>query len=85
MKIPPIDIPGTGALHAKIETSLGSVVARLEEKRAPKTVANFVGLATGAIEWVDPKSGNARKNEPFYDGLLFHRCLLYTSPSPRDS
>lgn len=75
MKIPPIDIPGNGTLHAKIETSLGSVVARLEEKRAPTIVANFVGLATGAIDWVDPKSGSTRKNEPFYDGLLFHRIV----------
>jgi peptidyl-prolyl cis-trans isomerase A (cyclophilin A) len=75
MKFPPIDIPGDGTLHARIQTSLGSLVARLEEKRAPKTVANFVGLATGTIDWKDPKSGDSRKGTPFYDGLLFHRVV----------
>ncbi len=75
MKFPPIDIPGDGALHARITTTLGSVVARLEESRAPNTVANFVGLATGAIDWKDPKDGRSMKGTPFYDGLLFHRVI----------
>lgn len=75
MNIPPIDIPGDGTLHAKIQTSLGSIVVRLEEERAPKTVANFVALATGAIDWTDPQSGQTMKDTPFYDGLLFHRVV----------
>lgn len=75
MDFPPIDIPGDGALHARLVTTLGSIVVRLEEKRAPKTVANFVGLATGTIDWIDPKSGKGMKGSPFYDGLLLHRVI----------
>lgn len=75
MKFPPIEIPGDGPLHAKLVTSLGSIVVRLEEAKAPNTVANFVGLATGAIEWQDPVSGEAQQGVPFYDGLLFHRVI----------
>ncbi len=73
MKFPPIDIPGEGALHATLVTSQGSIVVRLEEARAPRTVANFVGLATGRIDWKDPKTGKGMKGTPFYDGLRFHR------------
>ena len=50
-------------------------MVRLEEKRAPNTVANFVNLALGNIDWVDPKSGDNMKDTPFYDGLLFHRVV----------
>jgi peptidyl-prolyl cis-trans isomerase A (cyclophilin A) len=75
MKFPPIDIPGDGALHATMQTNLGSIVVRLEETRAPNTVANFVGLATGNIDWKDPKTGKSMKGTPFYDGLLFHRII----------
>jgi cyclophilin family peptidyl-prolyl cis-trans isomerase len=41
---------------------------------APKTVANFTGLAMGTKEWKDPNSGEMKK-EPFYDGLTFHRVI----------
>jgi peptidyl-prolyl cis-trans isomerase A (cyclophilin A) len=75
MKFPPIDVPGDGPLHAKLVTSLGTLHARLEERRAPNTVANFVGLALGRIDWKDPCSGAGRKGTPFYDGLLFHRVV----------
>jgi peptidyl-prolyl cis-trans isomerase A (cyclophilin A) len=37
-------------------------------------VKNFVGLATGAIEWQDPRA-NQRVRRPFYDGLIFHRVI----------
>jgi peptidyl-prolyl cis-trans isomerase A (cyclophilin A) len=36
-------------LYAHFDTSEGKVVAKLFPKDAPKTVENFVGLATG--EW----------------------------------
>ena len=42
------------------------------EKEAPQTVGNFVGLAEGTKEFVDPKTGKKTKR-PFYDGLIFHR------------
>jgi peptidyl-prolyl cis-trans isomerase A (cyclophilin A) len=56
------------------ETSQGNFTIRLFEKEAPKTVANFVGLAEGSKEFRDPKSGQQVKR-PFYDGLTFHRVI----------
>jgi peptidyl-prolyl cis-trans isomerase A (cyclophilin A) len=43
-------------------------------EHAPTTVANFVDLATGKREWTDPRDGQ-RKNEPLYDGTIFHRVI----------
>jgi len=67
-------VPGVGELHAVIETNHGTIEAKLFENRAPNTVANFVGLATGERTWEDPESGE-EKNDPFYDGLIFHRVI----------
>jgi peptidyl-prolyl cis-trans isomerase A (cyclophilin A) len=75
MKFPPIEVPGDGTLHARLITSQGAMVVRLEEKRAPTVVANFVGLATGRIDYEDPKGGKIVRGVPFYDGLLFHRIV----------
>lgn len=72
---PPIQAPGTGQLYARFVTSMGNIVVRLEEQRAPNTVKNFVGLATGAQEWTDPKSGAAKRGVPLYDGTIFHRVI----------
>jgi peptidyl-prolyl cis-trans isomerase A (cyclophilin A) len=63
--------PGT---YAHFETTEGKFTVRLFEKEAPKTVANFVGLAEGSKEWRDPASGQ-RKKGPFYDGIIFHRVI----------
>ena len=75
MRFPAIDVPGDGPLHARLVTHFGGLVVRLEESRAPNMVANFVGLATGRIDWKDPKTGKSMKGTPFYDGLLFHRVV----------
>lgn len=72
---PPINVPGEGDLYARLHTTQGAIVVRLEESRAPKTVANFVGLATGSIEWTDPKTGKPMSNTPMYDGVRFHRVI----------
>ena len=61
-------------LYATLETSLGTIKVRLLPKEAPKTVANFVGLATGTKEWTDPKTGQKVKR-PLYDGTIFHRVI----------
>ena len=61
-------------LHATLKTSLGDIVVRLLPDKAPKTVANFVGLAEGTKEWKEPKSGQAVKR-PLYDGTVFHRVI----------
>ncbi len=72
-------VKGTGPLMAKIDVeqagkSLGSFTCELFEKQAPKTVANFVGLARGVRPWKDPKTGEWQK-KPMYDGTIFHRVI----------
>ena len=61
-------------LYATFKTSMGEIVIRLFEEKAPKTVANFVGLATGTKEWSDPKTGQQVKR-PLYNGTIFHRLI----------
>ena len=65
---------GTGDLYAVFHTSRGNIVIKLFEKEAPKTVANFVGLASGKQEWVDPRNGQKSKAK-LYDGTVFHRVI----------
>jgi peptidyl-prolyl cis-trans isomerase A (cyclophilin A) len=59
---------------AMFDTSMGSFTVRLMPDHAPKTVENFVGLATGNKAWTDPRDGTPR-NEPIYDGTVFHRVI----------
>lgn len=59
---------------AVMETTLGTIKIHLFHKEAPKTVANFVGLAEGTKEFTDPKTGEKTKRH-FYDGLTFHRVI----------
>ena len=61
-------------LFAVFETSVGEMICQLEEEKTPETVKNFVGLATGEKEYIDPKSG-AKSTEPFYDDTVFHRII----------
>ena len=61
-------------LYASIQTNQGTLVARLFGSEAPKTVENFVGLATGEKEWKDPVSGAVNKR-PLYDKTIFHRVI----------
>jgi len=65
---------GSGDLFAVFQTSRGNIVIKLYEKDAPKTVANFVGLATGKQEWVDPRTKQKSKSK-LYDGTVFHRVI----------
>jgi peptidyl-prolyl cis-trans isomerase A (cyclophilin A) len=41
---------------------------------APQTVENFVGLAQGTREWLDPQSGQ-KSTAPLYNGTVFHRVI----------
>ena len=59
---------------ATFTTSEGTFKVRLFDDLAPKTVANFVGLAAGTEEWLDPATRQKVKR-PFYDGLIFHRVI----------
>lgn len=62
------------ATTATLHTNHGDIVINLLENHAPKTVANFVGLATGTKEFADPESGEPTTGK-FYDGLTFHRII----------
>jgi peptidyl-prolyl cis-trans isomerase A (cyclophilin A) len=59
---------------AHMKTNKGTINLNLFGNHAPKTVANFVGLATGTKEWTDPKTGKVT-TEPLYDGVIFHRII----------
>jgi peptidyl-prolyl cis-trans isomerase A (cyclophilin A) len=59
---------------AVLHTSAGDIRLNLYGNHAPKTVANFVGLATGEKEWTHPATGK-KSNDPLYDGTIFHRVI----------
>jgi peptidyl-prolyl cis-trans isomerase A (cyclophilin A) len=61
-------------LYADLRTNMGAIEVRLMPDHAPKTVRNFVELAEGSREWVDPRTGQ-KSTEPLYDGTLFHRVI----------
>lgn len=67
-------IEGQGEeIVATFQTAKGEIRCVLDE-RAPQTMVNFVGLASGQLEWQPGPSDPARK-VPFYDGLTFHRIV----------
>jgi peptidyl-prolyl cis-trans isomerase A (cyclophilin A) len=58
-----------------MDTSMGRITCQFYQKQAPKTVANFIGLATGTKDWIDPKTHAKQHNKPLYDGTIFHRVI----------
>jgi peptidyl-prolyl cis-trans isomerase A (cyclophilin A) len=68
------DLKGSGPIVATIETNKGNLQCKLYDDKAPVTVANFIGLATGKRAWKDPKSGEW-VNKPAYDTTTFHRII----------
>jgi len=62
-------------LYAHFDTSEGKVVVKLFPKDAPKTVENFVGLATGEKAWTHPGTREKKTGAPLYAGTVFHRCI----------
>jgi peptidyl-prolyl cis-trans isomerase A (cyclophilin A) len=61
-------------LYAEIDATMGRITCRLLPSEAPKTVENFVALATGKKAWTDPRD-QKEKHTPFYTGLTFHRVI----------
>ena len=59
---------------ATLHTNHGDIVLNLFGDQAPKTVDNFVGLASGTKEYTDPETGTKTTGK-FYDGLTFHRVI----------
>ncbi len=60
---------------AVIQTSMGTIKVRLFKSKAPITVENFIGLATGKKEWTDPKTNKKVKGKSLYAGTVFHRVI----------
>lgn len=61
-------------LYATLKTNQGDIEIRLLPNHAPKTVRNFVELAQGEREWVNPATG-AKSADKLYDGTVFHRVI----------
>jgi peptidyl-prolyl cis-trans isomerase A (cyclophilin A) len=59
---------------ATIHTNKGDITVNLFGNHAPKTVDNFVGLATGTKEWTHPGTGKV-STDKLYDGVVFHRII----------
>ncbi|HAV61892.1 MAG TPA: hypothetical protein DCY13_05965 [Verrucomicrobiales bacterium] len=55
-------------------TIVGEFACRLDFEKAPRTVANFVGLAEGGLPYVDFRRGHVERRQ-FYDGTKFHRVV----------
>ena len=66
--------PLANGLYAIFHTSMGDITARLYEKDASNTVANFVALAQGTEATLDPKTHKMAKVR-LYDNITFHRVL----------
>src|SRR5690349_16212411 len=58
-----------------MDTSMGRITCQFFEKQAPKTVANFIALAQGTKDWIDPQTHKSMHNKPLYDGTVFHRVI----------
>jgi peptidyl-prolyl cis-trans isomerase A (cyclophilin A) len=59
---------------ATLHTNVGPIRLELFDNHAPKTVRNFIELAEGTKEYVDPRTGQPGKG-PYYDGVPFHRII----------
>ncbi len=57
-----------------ISTSQGEIYLELFPQEAPNNVANFIALAEGEIEFVNPDTGDINKAR-YYNGMRFHRVI----------
>ncbi len=62
-------------VFADVSTSMGGFTIQLRHAESPRTVANFIRLAEGSAAWVNPRTGRVHSNDPFYDGIIFHRVI----------
>ena len=61
-------------VSATLHTTQGDIRITLFPDHAPKTVANFVGLAEGTKDY-SPRNAKGETSGPFYDGMIFHRVI----------
>jgi peptidyl-prolyl cis-trans isomerase A (cyclophilin A) len=57
------------------ETSMGRITCQFYQQEAPLAVANFIALAEGTKDWIDPGTGKNQHNKRYYDGTIFHRVI----------
>jgi peptidyl-prolyl cis-trans isomerase A (cyclophilin A) len=62
------------AVYATLHTNAGPIRLELFPNHAPKTVRNFVELAEGTKEYIDPRTGQPGSG-PYYDGTISHRVI----------
>jgi len=55
-------------------SEIGTFRARLDYEKAPRTCANFIGLATGTKAFRNLTTGQVEKR-PYFDGIIFHRLI----------
>lgn len=77
--VPPAEAPALPAnlpegWYARIETSFGTILARLLPEQAPQSVAHFAALAQGRLAWADAATGETRQGR-YYDGVEVHRAV----------
>ncbi|MFZ0799611.1 MAG: peptidylprolyl isomerase [Terriglobales bacterium] len=73
--MPPVHKPASSEPIAIIHTSAGNLHCTLFPKIAPIGVENFIGLATGTRDWINPVSHGHKHGVPLYDGTTFHRVI----------
>jgi peptidyl-prolyl cis-trans isomerase A (cyclophilin A) len=66
---------GRAQIYADVSTSMGAFTVQLNHTASPRTVANFMTLAQGTRAWIDDGTGAIHTNEPFYNGITFHRVV----------
>jgi peptidyl-prolyl cis-trans isomerase A (cyclophilin A) len=62
------------ATAATLHTNAGPIRLTLFPDHAPKTVRNFVELASGTRDYKDPRTGQPGSG-PYYDGTIAHRVI----------
>ncbi|MGH3911877.1 MAG: peptidylprolyl isomerase [Pseudonocardiaceae bacterium] len=70
----PVTESNINETRVTLHTSAGDICVTLFHDRAPKTVANFIGLAEGSKEY-SQRNAKGELSGPFYDGSLFHRVI----------
>jgi peptidyl-prolyl cis-trans isomerase A (cyclophilin A) len=67
-------VPVAETIYATLHTNHGPIRLELFPNHAPKTVRNFVELAEGTRDYVDPATGDKGVG-PYYDGTISHRVI----------